>query len=181
MFGHPRGALGRLGGHIMARANRDMANWAVGLLDIQPSDTILEVGFGPGVAINRLADLALAGKICGIDHSPEMVEQAAALNASAIKSGRVDLQWGSVESLPFKDNVFDKVLAINSMQVWPNVPANLREVRRVMKSRGRIALGFTPYSGQSKDTLPAILQTAGFSDTRILEGDSGFCAISEKR
>jgi ubiquinone/menaquinone biosynthesis C-methylase UbiE len=78
-----------------------------------------------------------------------MLQQATTRNMQAIKSGRVDLRFGSVEHLPFRDNTFDKVFvfAINSMQVWPDIPASLREVRRVMKSGGRIALGFTPYSG----------------------------------
>jgi hypothetical protein len=49
-----------------------------------------------------------------------MVEQARARNAAAIESGRVDLRRGSVESLPFDDDTFDKALAINSMQVWPD-------------------------------------------------------------
>ena len=134
MFGHPQGALGQFGGHIMARMNRNIAVWLIDLLDIKPNDTVLEIGFGPGVAIGRTADLGLGRQICGIDYPPEMVQQATARNSEAIKSGRVDLRFGSVEHLPFRDNTFDKVFAINSMQVWPDIPASLREVWRVMKS-----------------------------------------------
>jgi ubiquinone/menaquinone biosynthesis C-methylase UbiE len=72
-----------------------------------------------------------------------MVEQARARNATGIQSGRIDLRHGSVESLPFDDNSFDRALAINSMQVWPDAAAGLREIRRVLKPGGRIALGFT--------------------------------------
>lgn len=46
MFGRPRGVLGRLGGAIMARTNQTCAVWVIGLLDIRPNDTMLEVGFG---------------------------------------------------------------------------------------------------------------------------------------
>jgi ubiquinone/menaquinone biosynthesis C-methylase UbiE len=99
------------------------------------------------VVIQRLSKLAAAGHVAGIDQSREMVEQARARNATAIQSGRVHLRHGSVESLPFDDNSFDKALAINSMQIWPDAVAGLREIRRVMKPGGRIALGFTPYSG----------------------------------
>ena len=47
----------------------------------------------------------------------------------------------------------DKALTINSMQVWPDPAAGLREMRRVMKPGVKIALGFTPYSGQSNEGL----------------------------
>ena len=97
----------------------------------------------PGAVIQRLAKLAAAGHVAGIDQSREMVEQARARNATAIPDGRVELRHGSVESLPFDDNSFDKALAINSMQYWPQAVAGLREVRRVMKAGGVIALGFT--------------------------------------
>ena len=49
-----------------------------------------------------------------------MVEQTRARNATAIQNGRVDLRRGSVISLPFDGNSFDKALAINSMQGWPD-------------------------------------------------------------
>ena len=163
MFGHPRGALGRLGGMLMARSNAECGFWVSDLLQIAPNDGVLEVGFGPGVVTERLTKLAPAGRVAGIDHSIEMVELARARNITTIQKGGVDLQWGSVESLPFGDSTFDKALAINSMHVWPDAIVGLREIRRVMKSGGRIALGFTPYSGQSKDGLTNTLVGAGFA------------------
>lgn len=112
MFGRPRGVLGRLGGAIMARTNQTCAVWVIGLLDIRPNDTVLEVGFGPGVGIQILARSAPAGYVAGMDQSKEMVEQARTRNLKAIESGRVDLRHGSVERLPFEDNTFDKALVI---------------------------------------------------------------------
>jgi ubiquinone/menaquinone biosynthesis C-methylase UbiE len=150
MFGRPKGSLGRLGGIIMARTNRQVAGWAIDLLGVHPSDRILEVGFGPGVGIQLLAKSALSGRVVGVDPSKEMVEQGAARNAKAIEAGRIDLRQASVERLPFEDETFDRALAVNSMQVWPDAPAGLREIRRVMKTGGRIALAFTHHSGQPK-------------------------------
>ena len=180
MFGRPQGALRRLGGVIMARMNADCGAWVCGLLEVGPTDRVLEVGFGPGVVIQRLSNLATAGHVAGIDQSPEMVEQARARNATAIQSGRVDLRHGSVESLPFDDDSFDKVLAINAMQVWTDPVAGLREMRRVMKRGGRIALGFTPYSGQPNEGLPEKLTSAGFTNAHVVETDKGFCALATK-
>jgi ubiquinone/menaquinone biosynthesis C-methylase UbiE len=73
-----------------------------------------------------------------------MVGQARARDATAVAHGQVDLRHGSVAHLPFADDTFDAALAINSMQVWPDAIGGLREMRRVVKRFGRIALGFTP-------------------------------------
>jgi ubiquinone/menaquinone biosynthesis C-methylase UbiE len=180
MFGRPQGVLGRLGGVIMARTNEGCGAWVAELLEIKPNDSVLEIGFGPGVIIQRLAFLASTGHVAGIDQSPEMVEQALARNASVIKSGRVDLRRGSVESLPFEDNAFDKALVINSVQVWPDPSAGLREIRRVMKPKAKVALGFTLYSGQRKEGLTELLAAAGFANANVVEKDQWFCALASK-
>ena len=179
-FGRPQGTLGRLGGVIMARMNADCGAWVIDLLEVTPFDRVLEVGFGPGVVIQRLAKLAAAGHIAGIDLSREMVEQARARNATAIQDGRVELHHGSVQSLPFDGNSFDKALTINSMQLWPNAVAGLQEVRRVMKAGGSIALGFTPYSGQPNKGLAEALTAAGFKQAHVVASDKGFCALATK-
>ena len=180
MFGRPEGILGRLGGAIMARMNNECGAWVVDLLGIDPHDWVLEVGFGPGVVIQNLARLASAGYIAGVDPSREMVEQAQARNAAAINSRIVDLRLGSADSLPFEDNSFDKALAINSMQVWPDPIAGLREMRRVLKPGGKVALGFTPYSGQQKVVLSELLSTAGFEAVTLVEKAGNFCALGSK-
>src|SRR5262249_402489 len=137
-FGRPQGVLGRLGGVIMARMNADCGAWVSDLLEVQPGDEVLEVGFGPGVIIQRLARLVSSGRVSGIDPSQEMLEQASARNAAAIQSKRIELKRGSVASLPFADNSFDKAIAINSMQVWPDAILGLREIGRVTKPGGSI-------------------------------------------
>jgi len=179
-FGRPKGVLGRLGGIIMARTNQECAAWVIDLLAIQRNDKVLEVGFGPGVGIRLLAGLASAGYVAGVDPSGEMVEQATARNAHVIRSGRVDLRHGSVERLPFEDNTFDKALAINSMQIWPDAVGGLQEMRRVMRADGRVALGFTPYSGQPNSGLTETLTAAGFTQAHVVDSDEGFCAPAIK-
>jgi ubiquinone/menaquinone biosynthesis C-methylase UbiE len=109
-----------------------------------------------------------------------MQGQARARNAIAIEIGRVDLRLGSAESLPLGDDTFDKPLAINSMQVWRDTAAGLREMRRGMKPAGRVALGFTVYSGQPNQGLPEILRAAGFTNAHVVEKDKWFCALASK-
>jgi ubiquinone/menaquinone biosynthesis C-methylase UbiE len=178
MFGRPKGVLGRLGGVIMARVNRDAAAQVIEALDVRPDDKVLEVGFGPGVAIQLLLHRAPAGSVSGVDQSQEMVRQAAARNADALRSRRADLRYGSVERLPFADETFDKALAINSMQAWPDARAGLREIRRVLKHGGNVALGFTVNSGQPKEGVAESLAAAGFAQVRIVDRSRLFCAIA---
>jgi ubiquinone/menaquinone biosynthesis C-methylase UbiE len=180
MFGRPAGVLGRLGGVIMARMNRDAATQIIQMLDIRPDDKLLEVGFGPGVAIQLLLDRVPAGSVAGIDYSQEMVRQASARNAAALRNRRVDLRYGSAERLPFADEAFDKALAINSMQAWPDARAGLREIQRVLKRGGSIALGFTVNSGQRRESVAELLTAAGFAQPQILDRPNLFCAIATK-
>ncbi|MBO0733015.1 MAG: class I SAM-dependent methyltransferase [Methylocapsa sp.] len=180
LFGRPQGFLGRLGGLIMARTNRACAEWVLCLLDVQPNDKVLEAGFGPGVCIELLTGLAKGGYIFGVDISEDMLAQAARRNKKAIASGHVELRRGSAASLAFANNSFDKALAINSMQVWPDALAGLREMRRVLKPGGKVALGFTPYSGQANKGLPELLGAAGFADAHVVEKGKNFCALAVK-
>jgi ubiquinone/menaquinone biosynthesis C-methylase UbiE len=174
--------LGRLGGIIMARMNRSMARRAIDLLGVEPGDRVLEIGFAPGVAIGLLATDGAAGWIAGIDPSVEMVEQARARNADAIAGGRVDLRRGSVEQVPFESSTFNRALAINSMQAWPDAVAGLREVRRVLRPGGRLVLGFTRRSGQSREGLAEALDAAGFASAHVVDDSGGrdFCAVVTK-
>src|SRR5262249_60004767 len=132
-FGRPEGVLGKLGGVIMAWTNRAIAARVVELLNIQPSDIVLEVGFGPGIGIQLLAEKAMSGEVAGIDCSEEMIKQATARNAAAVECRRVELQLGSVERLPFANETFDKALAINFMQRGPNPMPALRHMQLLLR------------------------------------------------
>jgi ubiquinone/menaquinone biosynthesis C-methylase UbiE len=178
MFGRPRGLLGLLGGVIMARVNRRHAAWVVGLLDVRQQDSVLEIGIGPGVAIEMLA--ARARRVAGIDPSPEMLRQATQRNATRISERRVELRQASADHLPFVDGSFNKVLAINSMQLWPDALAGLLEISRVIRHGGQLALAFTMYSGQSREGIPELLAAAGFSNCRVTDTEKAFCVLASR-
>lgn len=175
-FGRPSGVLGRLGGMILARTNRRYAAWVVDLLDVRQPDRVLEIGFGPGVAIQMLA--ARAAYVAGVDPSAEMLRQATRRNAAAISDGRVELRRCSADDMPFVDGNFDKALAINSMQLWPDKLAGLREVSRVLRHDGQIAMAFTAYSGQQREGVTKLIAEAGFSDCRVVETEQAFCVLA---
>ena len=142
-------------------------------IDVRRQDQVLEIGFGPGVAIEMLA--ARAAHVAGVDPSVELLRQATRRNAAAISDGRVELRRCSADDMPFVDGNFDKALAINSMQLWPDKLAGLRELSRVLRHDGQIAMAFTAYSGQQREGVTELIAEAGFSDCRVVETEQAFC------
>jgi ubiquinone/menaquinone biosynthesis C-methylase UbiE len=176
-FGRPTGLPGLLAGSIMAHraSNRRRNAWAVSLLDVRGDDRVLEIGFGPGVAIKELSARAPDGYVCGLDHSAVMVRQATRRNAEAVRRGQVELRLGSVDELPDFGAPFDKVLAVNVTLFWDRPQELLRSLRRVLRMGGRIALAFQPRGPGATDEaatttgmeLLAALRDAGFSQVRL--------------
>jgi ubiquinone/menaquinone biosynthesis C-methylase UbiE len=99
----PAGVIGRLVGARMASQHRPETDWTISLLEIKPTDSILEIGFGNGRAIELMATQASNGYIAGIDLSHAMLHAAMHRNARAIKAGLVELKYGDVAALPFQD------------------------------------------------------------------------------
>jgi SAM-dependent methyltransferase len=176
-FGCPTGVGGRAAGFVMAHrsSNRARNSWVVSRLDVQPDDRILEIGFGPGIAIRELSRLAHRGCVCGIDHSELMVRQATRRNADAVRRGLVDLRLGSPEALPAFDAPFDKLVAVNVHLFWHEPDARLEQLRRLLRPGGLIAVAYHPRGRGAGDeaaaeegrALAAALERAGFCEVRV--------------
>jgi ubiquinone/menaquinone biosynthesis C-methylase UbiE len=152
-------------------SNVQRNEWVVSLLGVQPTDRVLEIGFGPGIAVGELSTRALHGMVYGIDHSDVMHRLARRRNAAAIRSGRVDLRLGSVDALPDFGDPMDKVIAVNTMGFWPDPPSRLHEVRNLLRPGGTIAIASQPRCpGATRETsaraaagIEAALCSAGFA------------------
>ncbi len=179
-FGHPRGPLGRLGGVIMARSTRQRNAWTVSLLDIGRDDRILEVGCGPGALIQALSARATEGVVVSVDLSPIMLQQAARRNAEGIREGRVRLQVGSAMALPFEEASFDTALSANSLPFWPDQEAGVKEMRRVLKPGGAIAIILQPRWARTESEVKQIgaglvelLSSVALQQARLLASHTG--------
>src|SRR5215207_6519805 len=177
-FVQPHGFAGWLAGWEMALrpSNRNRSRWAVALLDAQPHDHVLEIGFGPGLAIRELARRATDGFVLGIDHSEVMVRQAAARNRAAIEQGRVELRLGSALELRDFSEMFDKALAVNNFGMWPEPEARLKELRGALRPGGRVAIVSQPRC------LGASVETTERVSHEITERlrDAGFISIQRE-
>jgi SAM-dependent methyltransferase len=176
-FHRPTGIGGRVAGWVLAKrsSNRKRNAWVVSLLDVARTDRVLEIGFGPGIAIRESAARASDGLVCGVDHSEVMLRQARRRNAEAVRAGRVDLRLATADRLPTFDAPFDKVLAVNSMGFWDDPIACLRSMRSLLRPGGRIAIASQPRcpgataetSAEAGEDIATRLVEAGFCDVEI--------------
>lgn len=189
-FAKPEGPLGWLAGQLMAIRNRDRSEFVLALLDFQPKDRVLEIGFGPGADLRRASDMA--GFVAGVDHSSVMVKQASQRNATAIREGRVAVTLAPANQLPFEDAEFDKIFAINSAQFWKDSVSTIKEVGRVLKPGGTLALAVQPRNKGATDDhayqagrgLADAMKKAGFAEVRCesrpMKPVSTVCALGIK-
>lgn len=147
---HPQGVIGKLVGHAMALANRQPNRIAIDALKIGPSDTVLEFGFGPGTAIRILDSMVPRGQVLGIDQSAAMLVQASRCNRRAIRIGRVKLQRGRFDALPWDSDTIDKILAVNVVYFFSADAAEIREARRVLRPGGMMAIYATDKSAMAR-------------------------------
>lgn len=111
--------------------------------DVKPGYVVLEVGFGTGQTLIKLArKVKDGGRVCGIDISPKMLEKTKMLLKRYGLSERVDLQLGDARKLAYEDNVFDVVFSSYMLDLidTPEIPLILAEFRRVLKPGGRLVL-----------------------------------------
>ena len=186
----------------MNKSHSRLTDWGLGHVSIQPGHTILDIGCGGGRTISKLAAIATEGKVCGVDYSETSVAASQKTNAPAIALGRVELRQASVSALPFPDNTFDLVTAVETHFWWPDLPNDLREVLRVTKPGGTLLVIAEVYKGAnttiskmlekragqtglmmlSPDEHRELLANASFSDVQVItEPVKGWiCAIGKK-
>lgn len=196
-----RKPVGELGDQLLNRMNKSheaLAQWGVSHLDIEKEDIILDIGCGGGVNVERFLKMT-DGMVYGLDYSEVSVEKTSFLNKSAIDSGKCEVIQGSVSELPFDDMSFDIVTAFETIMFWPDIVADLKEVRRVLKDEGIVFICNEAVPDEnndrlnevvdlldmklfSEDDLDYVLREAGFSDVICFRktGYDWICAIAIK-
>jgi ubiquinone/menaquinone biosynthesis C-methylase UbiE len=111
---------------------------------LRPGLELLDVGCGPGTITADLARRVAPGRVVGIDRSEEVIAQA---RAHAAKEGvAVAIQPGDVYALEFPDASFDLVHAHQVLQHLTDPVSALREMRRVTRPGGSVAVRDSDYS-----------------------------------
>jgi ubiquinone/menaquinone biosynthesis C-methylase UbiE len=179
MGGKPSGVLGRLIGRLMNLGHKDTFGWGLAHLSMMPDSVVLDVGCGGGAAVKMIAAIAPKGRVCGIDHSPDMVNLSRQVNKQLIEGGRVVVDHGSVSDLPYSDEIFDVVTAFETIEFWPNLSKDLEEVKRVLKPGGQLlVVNRHPDEERGDSKWIEFMQIRTAEEYRERLGDGGYVDIS---
>ncbi|MCH4034027.1 MAG: class I SAM-dependent methyltransferase [Lachnospiraceae bacterium] len=137
--GCPEGTEGRKMLQRMNRSHEYLRTFALPLLQYHENMRILDAGCGGGATIKALLSLAPGSQINGIDISEEAIRLAGEVNQDELEK-RVVLQRASVDQLPFTGDTFDLVTAVETVYFWEDPQANIREIFRVLKPSGTLAI-----------------------------------------
>jgi ubiquinone/menaquinone biosynthesis C-methylase UbiE len=200
----PSGLFGRFILWDMNRHHSKLTDWGLSHVAIKRNDAILDIGCGGGRTISKLAEMASGGKVHGIDYSEESVTAAHRDNKRWIDIGWVSIRHGTVSQLPFANDTFDLVTAIETHLFWPDLPKDFREVFRVLNPRGMLLIVAEIYRGGkhlevarrrifdkhlaanmnllTADEHRALFTNAGFSNVQIFEElEKGWiCGVGKK-
>lgn len=170
-------------GAFLLGKERTMRELTVDLAQLQPGESVLDVGCGTGsLAIAVKRRLGTAGTMQGIDAAPEMVARA----RQKAKAADVDVEFrvAAVERLPYPDAQFDVVL---SSLMLHHLPVDLRrpaftEIRRVLKPGGRLlVVDYEPPKHPVSRALISILSHTmahnNLNDSLSFVHDAGFVQV----
>ncbi len=155
----PSGFLGKyIMGRLLNRTTSSHNALVLNQMAVQRTDRVLEIGFGGGALLEKIVLRASEGFVAGIDLSEEMVANSRERFQDLIKIGRLEINHGTVESLPFPDANFNKACTVNTIYFWSDLDRCFAELFRVIAPGGELVIGYTA----GKDVRGAGLDQSGF-------------------
>ena len=195
----PDGIFGRIVMRIVFDQGNAFLNDSVGeLMSIQTNDRIIEIGFGTGKLIYKMAQQIDKGLIEGVDFSRAMVSIAQKRNKKYIAKGKVKIVKGNFDEMPYKKGSFTKACSVNTLYFWSNPEHTARKIEKILKPEGRFILAFEDieqlkhrkldknvFHLYTQDEVKNLLINAGFSNNVSIQsrkkGNSIFhCVVAKK-
>jgi len=145
----------------MEKINERAYREALNLLHPLQSERVLEIGYGTGRFVELLLRACNSCYIAGVDPTSTMVRVANSRRAIAANTDRLDLRCGDASALPWTNDSFDAIVAIHSFQFWSDPARALDEIRRVLKTSGRIVLILRDHAKRAPAWLPNPISRSG--------------------
>ena len=178
-FAKPTGFFGRMLAKGMARGHKEFYKKTFEAINPKKDDEYLEIGFGSGIFIKKY--ISHVSKIAGIDYSEDMVKLASNINRALVELGKAEFKHGNVTSIPWGDNEFSIVVAIETFFFWPEPEKSLKEIFRVLMPRGRllIEMAYNKDDGLNHEKLVKKMNLKLYSSNEMkkLLKDAGFSEI----
>lgn len=172
----PEGEEGIMMGERMNSSNGNMIQSAIDALKWSDHDVVVEIGPGNGYHIPDLLKQANPITYKGIDISETMIHDATQRNKKLVDAGLVSFQLSPADIIPLPDTYADKLFTVNTIYFWPNPLAYLKEIRRVLKPGGELAIAFATESFMknlpfvqygfelyTEDKVSSLLKECGFN------------------
>lgn len=135
--------ISRFYDYLTGAFERKYSKMALERLLIKEGETVLEIGFGTGHCLQRIAEqVGPMGKAYGIDISSGMLEVTRRRFEKSKLMDRTELYCGDAANLPYDDNIFDAVFMSFTLELFdtPEIPQVLKEIKRVLKLGGRLGV-----------------------------------------
>lgn len=137
----PHGEMGKEVGEKMNESNRLINQFAIEALEVTDNDHVLEIGMGNGYFAKDILSRAANIRYSGGDISPLMIEEARRLNKISVEKGKAEFLLFDGKLLPWKDKAFQKMITVNTIYFWEDVPGMLKEIYRVLCPGGKLVIG----------------------------------------
>jgi ubiquinone/menaquinone biosynthesis C-methylase UbiE len=155
----------------MNSGHSKLTDWGLTHVSVEKGCTVLDVGCGGGRTVSKLAAMATQGKVYGVDHSADSVAATKRTNARPVSMGRVEVMQGSVSQLPFPDRMFDLITAVETHFWWPDLPRDMCETFRVLKTGGRLLIVAEVYKGANTKIAKLVEKYAPRTGIKLLTVD----------
>ena len=123
----------------MNENHRDISDFAFSHIDVGAGDSILDIGCGGGVNIERFLKLT-GGNVDGLDYSEVSVSESVKRNRESVDAGRCRIIMADVTDMPFDDESYDLASAFETIYFWPEIKETFRKVRRIIRPHGRFLI-----------------------------------------
>jgi len=135
---NPSGMIGQVIAERMRWQPAPETDWSVNLLHLQPTDRVLEIGFGAGRGLELVLAQSHQQGVTGMDLSPTIIRAAARRYRIAIEHDKLILVRGNIANLPFGEQQFDKLLSIHTFYFWPDPSAVCTQLIHILAHGGRL-------------------------------------------